>query len=81
MDDYEAIDRKTDFVVLLHIFLVTFSTDEVDVFTLRSATVEIKPGLAVFHVEEYAEEEDTAKDPKNHAHMVNSVESFWLQIF
>ena len=79
--DNEAKDRKTEFVVLLHIFLVTFSMDGVDVFTLRSATAEIKPGLAVFHVDEYAEEYDTDQDPKNHDHIVNSVESFWLQIF
>ena len=55
--------------------------DGVDVFTLRSAAAEIKPGLAVFHVDEYGEEDHTDQDPKNHAHIVNSVESFWLQIF
>ena len=81
IDDHEAKHRKTEFVVLLHIFLVTFSTDDVDVFTLRSATAEIKPGLAVFHVHEYGEEYNTDEDPKTHGHIVNFVESFWLQIF
>ena len=81
VENYKAIDRKTEFVVLLHIFLVTCSTDDIDVFTLRSATTKIKPGLVVFHVDEYGEEDDTDKDPKNHYHIVKSVESFWLQIF
>ena len=78
--DYEAIDRQSEFVVLLLVFLVTFSPDELDVFTFRSTTVEIKPGFAVFHLGEYSKEDDTNYDPKNHYNIVNFAERFWLQI-
>ena len=63
IDDYEANHRKAESVVLLHVFLVTFSTDDVDVFTLRSTTAEIIPGLADFHVDEYADWDGTDQEP------------------
>ena len=63
IDDHEAIDRNTKFVVLLLVFFETFSTDKVNVFTIRSTTTEIIPGFGVFHFGKSAKEDYTDHEP------------------
>lgn len=64
IDDHETIDRNTVFVELIRVFLETFSTDEVDVFSiLRSTTTEIKPGFTVLHFGKNAKEDCTDYKP------------------
>ena len=41
----------------------TFSTDEINVFSLRSTATEIKPGFGVFHFNKNAEEGCTHHEP------------------
>ena len=63
IDDHEAIDRNTVFVVFPLVLIETFSTIELSDVALRSVTVEIRPEFSVIHGGKYAKEDYSDQDP------------------